>query len=846
MTDSTKPETKTDLAERRRALTLLAAPGDVVELRAFRLDRRVVSGFYDDVDALARDVGGLGAEYSGIYITLNRVEPSLLGLANNRIRHQNPSPATTDTDITRRRWLFLDLDPKRKSGISSTDAQHDAAIAHARAIRDALTSEGWPLPIVADSGNGAHGLYRIDEPADNGGLVKRTLEALALRFDTPELHIDTGVYNPARIIKLYGTMARKGDSTPANPHRWSRILEAPDTVATVTHAQLEAMAAAVPREDPAENRRNGGSGASTFDLGAWVAQFAPEANGPKVWSGGPKLWTLRECPWRKGDGRSAYVAELASGATTAACQHQTCPGSRTTGNHWDTLREMLDPQGAAEQRARDAAYEARNAAHSRNNGGDLARNDGAQDPAPATARATYLRSDRGNAERLVDKHGASIRYCHTTAAWYAWDGQRWRLDTTGAVVRLAKAVVRSIHDELSSIDDQKKREDLFRFAQSSENAQKIRAMLESAQTEAPVAITQDAFDTDPWAFNCLNGTVDLRTGELRPHDRADMITKMAPVVYAPDAELALWDKCLDEWTDGDSALAAFLACTAGQALTGDTSAEQLILILGDTNTGKSTFIESIKSTIGEYATTADFETFLQRSFTGGPRPDIARLAGARLVTSSETDEGKRLAQGLLKQLTGGEKMTARKLYHEACEFRPQFKLWLAANHAPKVKHDDGAMWRRIVKVPFDAVVPEAKRDPHVKATLTDPAIAGAAILAWAVRGCLDWQRFGLTIPPSVRQATEEYRHEQDPLREFITQYCVLDKDAWTSSSDLRTAYEAWGAENGIKTLYLVNGKAWGAGLGERGCEKRRKRVAGRTTHGWDGIGIVRDETGESA
>ncbi len=287
----------------------------------------------------------------------------------------------------------------------------------------------------------------------------------------------------------------------------------------------------------------------------------------------------------------------------------------------------------------------------------------------------------------------------------------------------------------------------------------------------------------------------MKPGELREHRREDLITKLAPVEYDPEARLDLWDRFLAEATGGDQELMRFLQRAAGYSLTGETDEEKLFFVHGPAAAGKSTFLEALKAAMGDYAQTADFETFLARQQVGGPRNDVARLAGARLVISIEVDEGKRLAEGLVKTLTGGDTVTARFMYRESFEFKPQMKLWLAANHAPKVSDDDEAMWRRILRVPFERVIPKEKRDPKVKATLRDPEIAGPAILAWAVQGCLTWQREGLGVPPIVEQATSAYRLDNDPLREFFASCCVFGPTKTVTVSDLNNEYESWCNDN---------------------------------------------------
>ena len=424
-------------------------------------------------------------------------------------------------------------------------------------------------------------------------------------------------------------------------------------------------------------------------------------------------------------------------------------------------------------------------------------------------------TDYGNAERLVARHGKDLRYCYAWGKWLVWDDRRWALDTTGEVDRRAKETVRSIYAEAAAIADEKLRAAIAKHANLSESRGKIEAMVAHARSEPGIPLTVEDLDADPGLFNVVNGTLNLRTGELREHDRKDLITKISPVAYDPDARSPVFDSVLEKATGGDRELEAFLRRWAGYCLTGDTGEEKIVFSHGPAATAKSTILEAMKAAWGDYAATADFEAFLARRESGGPRNDIARLAGKRLVVSIEVDEGKRLAEGLVKMLTGGDTVTARFLYQEAFEFAPQFKLTLAANHAPQVRDDDEAMWRRILRVPFETVIPKDERDPKVKKELKDPEASGPAILAWAVRGCREWRANGLGVPPTVEEATAEYREDMDPLRDFIADYCVLGPNFWVPAGQLREAYEAWAREAG--EAQILRGRKWGERLREHGC-----------------------------
>ena len=459
-------------------------------------------------------------------------------------------------------------------------------------------------------------------------------------------------------------------------------------------------------------------------------------------------------------------------------------------------------------------------------------------PAGPTPESTFRLTDQGNAERFVRRHGRNVRYCHPTKTWLVWTGSRWRRDDTAEVVRLAKETVRGLFAEAQQATTAEDREAIGRWALKSQDTSRVAAMLKAAQSEPGIPVVPDDLDADPWSLNVGNGTVELKTGKLRSHRREDLITRQAPVEYDPDATDAVWDKFLRDSTISDDELVAFLARAVGYSVCGTTSEEVLFFIHGPSATGKTTFVEAIKSTLGTrdgYATTLDFESLLSKRDSGGPRNDIARLAGARFVASVEVDKGRKLAEGLVKQLTGGDAVTARFLYQECFEFTPSFTLWLASNDRPRARDDDDALWRRILQLPFVHEIPKPERDPKVKARLRNPAKAGPAILAWIVRGCLDWQQQGLAVPEVVESATAAYRSEQDPIRDFLDDYCELDPSAHVPARRLREAYEAWAKDNGVRPLH---GRAYGERLRARGCDNRR--LCGAQT--WVGIRLVGGES----
>jgi hypothetical protein len=316
----------------------ILAPEGVVEVRALA-DGVTHSGYFDDYDALVRTVEALDADPSvaGIYVTLNSVNPALLARRANRIKMRlgRNDATTADADILRRRWFPVDIDPVRPSGVSSTDAEHEAALAAAERIAIWLAEQGFPAPIRADSGNGAHLLYRIDLPNDDSStaLVRGALVTLDALFSNETVTVDTANHNAARIWKLYGTCSRKGDSTPERPHRRAKLLAVPDELRIVPRESLQHLAGLLPREEPPQ-RKNGPG----IDLAAWLAEHGIAVRSTRPWQGGT-LFTLEDCPFSSAHKDGAFAVQFANGAVFAGCHHQTCGGGA---QRWPELRGMYE------------------------------------------------------------------------------------------------------------------------------------------------------------------------------------------------------------------------------------------------------------------------------------------------------------------------------------------------------------------------------------------------------------------------------------------------------------------------------------------------------------------------
>jgi putative DNA primase/helicase len=388
--------------------------------------------------------------------------------------------------------------------------------------------------------------------------------------------------------------------------------------------------------------------------------------------------------------------------------------------------------------------------------------------------------------------------------------------------------VQAIYAETANAADEDQRKAIAIWAMRSEGKSFIQNMIALATSEPEIPVLSNSLDADPWALNVLNGTIDLRSGELRPHRRDDLITKLAPVEYDSDARSELFDRFLERAIPDPSAR-RFAQKAAGYSLLGKTGSDKIFVVHGPTRTGKGTFQDALAAAFGDYAVTSGLGDFEQRSRARGPQPEIVRLRGARLVSVYETSQRLKLSASLLKSVAGSDPITVRDLYSKPIEFLPQFSLWIATNHRPKIPDDDDALWERIVELPFKVEIPPNERDPAVRAELRDPKASGAAVLAWAVKGCLAYQAEGLWPPQVVENATREYREEMDPLKEFISECCVLGADYWVSSKDLREEYEFWCKETGEKPLQ----SGFTERIQERGCTPHRTS----RQRGWRGIDL---------
>ena len=411
----------------------------------------------------------------------------------------------------------------------------------------------------------------------------------------------------------------------------------------------------------------------------------------------------------------------------------------------------------------------------------------------------YDMTDTGNAHRLYDKFGKVIRYSYNRKKWYFWTGKVWTLDESGQIKKMADEVCDDIKREAWNIPDEDVQEQMLKFAKKTASSSSKEAMIKECQHLNDIPASPDMFDGYTDFLNCQNGIVNLRNGELIPHDANFMMSKICNSEYdTKNKKPKRWLKFLDEITNGDKELQEYIQKCVGYSISGSNREQCAYFLHGMGNNGKSTFLDTIADLLGNYAANTQPETIMLQSRIGssggGANSDIARLKSARFVTSEEPTEGVRLNEGLLKQLTGGSKVTCRFLYGDEFEYTPEFKIWVATNHKPVIRGTDLGIWRRIKLIPFEVNIPKDKVDKNLKYKLRHEF---PSILAWAVEGCIKWQNEGIDDPECVKNATSEYKQEMDLIAGFVEQCVIIDyeSDNRVQASDLFAVYSKWAKQN---------------------------------------------------
>lgn len=737
--------------------------------------------------------------------------------------------AVCDTDIPRRIHMTMDFDsikpdPDAPATLEQANKAFDAGVRVCKELHD-----GWkfPAPMSMFSGNGGQFRWAIDAPNDEAtyDLIKSYYLACAEIWPEELIgaKIDHQMVNASRLSRFPGSINYKKFATAELPNRRAELRYVPSTPASIT---LDMMQVVI---DYAVSTRSDSLQPDVFAMKATngksvrISDVYPDAKVAYIQAAlAGELGKIASAPagTRHLRVRSSATAlggflhyglvprsEIESALVAAAKEIGLDEGESVGAVTWGLdFGDKLPQQRIIPERDAD-----------RSNGNGHAVTQKKKKTPAVAAEGGYNLTDMGNAERLRDLFGEDLRYVHPWKKWLHWDGKRWSIDNVAAVRRLGKRTIRAmIQEAIGSNEPGQERptnSDLVEHALATEKRERFTAMLYHAEMELP--LLPGDLNNDPWSFNCKNGTIDLRTGKLKSHDREDYISQLCNLEYDPDAQCPLWLKTINLFLAEDPDLIGYFQRLCGYALTGVIRDHILPVAYGLGANGKSTMLGTIMDVLGtDYAMKAPPDMLMSKQQEGHPT-DRTDLFGKRLVVAIESEMGRRLNETMVKELTGGDKIRARRMREDFWEFDPTHTLLLVTNHKPVIRGTDNGIWRRLRLIPFKVQVTGDKADKAMPEKLRAEF---PGILAWCVKGCLDWQAQGLAEPPCVTAATKEYRQEQDVIGAFLEEHTIIASVAKVKSGILYERYKRWAETTGE---HVATCTAFGMAIQERGVEKRR-------------------------
>lgn len=427
--------------------------------------------------------------------------------------------------------------------------------------------------------------------------------------------------------------------------------------------------------------------------------------------------------------------------------------------------------------------------------------------------------DTGNADRFIDRYGNLYKYSYIANKFYIYDGMKWKVDDKGSIRKLIDEMIESIKNEKvlhsEDVTEEEAREFFQKYYKKTRGTQAKKNIMNELMHRRPA--TPDEFDKDDMLLNVANGYIDLTSRELYKHDINKMFSQITNTDYTEKMQPAVWLDFLNDIFAGDQKVIRYIQKALGYSLTGSTREQIMFILFGKGRNGKSIFVEVISEILGDYSNNMQAKSLMVKK-NDNVNTDIARLSKARFVTSSEPNEGFRFDEGLIKQLTGGDKVTARFLYAEEFEYTPKFKIWVSTNHKPIIRGTDDGIWRRLVLIPFDVQIPEEKVDKDLKYKLLREA---PAILNWMAEGAYMWMQEGLAMPEKLKEAVQKYRNEMDTLGQFIEDCCKVDKNSSEKVSNLHQAYKTWSNDN-LTSTKVLGMKSFSQKMEERFVKESRR------------------------
>ncbi len=405
-------------------------------------------------------------------------------------------------------------------------------------------------------------------------------------------------------------------------------------------------------------------------------------------------------------------------------------------------------------------------------------------------------NDLWTAKQFAESCVGEIAYCANLGGWFVWAGSRWKRDEINHVQKLL--IDKLIYFRKMAIAEQDAF--LIKHIKQTGTSSKIASILKLVSSHPQIVRIPEDFDIHKHYFNTATGTLDINTRQIHPHTSLDDITKLSLIKYSPDETCPNWIHFLNTIFEDNKELVDFIQRMMGYSLLEENPEQAMFILYGGGQNGKSTFLQVLRRILGDYTLHAQIDTFMSKH-NKGPSNDIARLKGARLVTAAESARNHTLDESLIKELTGGEPITARFLHKEFFSFDPNFKICMITNHKPNITGTDEGIWRRIMLVPFNYTIPKEKRIHKYEDILFEEL---SGILNWALDGYQNWQKEKLNAPLSVLDAVNDYRDEEDLLAVFIEEACTLSFNGECRVHDMRKTFHLWCKNNGYRFFRYKN------------------------------------------
>lgn len=814
---------------------LFFLPGYCVEVRALGVSGKshawagfaggVAVGYFNDEAIFTKAVAALDktGQAEGIYITLNPVNPELLARANNRIVGcKKGDPTTSDVDIAKRRWLMIDIDPVRPAGISSTDSEITFANERADAVIEWLADQGFSTPTRALSGNGIHLLYRIEKPNDDESrtALSKLLKVISKEFSNEKVNIDTAVFNAARITKLYGTVARKGDATDTRKHRRSSLIgfaymdevneiESTDLIADEPKPANKELTYASPSMERIESA-----------LAVLPAHFGSTGEGYNRWmsvlmavqaelgESGIELCE-RYVPGQPGEIAAKFASFHRNGTTIAtlfdlAKQYGWQPKSEKTN------LEAYDGFGAMPDEDIEALLL------------------GNVIPDLPFDLYDYRPEQGGVLDAWREHYSDKWIWLASEELWYLWRGTHWQSDRLGTLRAEIELLLDKMNREAEkrneialTIQDDDERNNEIKKAMLYLNATtRSYGKITSIESMATLnkAITSDMLNTKN-TLNLSNGVFDLDTLTIRDRIQSDLFTYVLPYSYDPDAKCPRFVKfineilVLDDGKTTDHKLVDLMQELIGYSLTTDTQYEVMIWLLGDGGNGKTVLINIIQNLLGPLTVGVDFQTL---GMSGNY--DLADLPDKRVAFSTESSRNGRIAETLLKKIVSGETIRARQIYGHPLDFKSVSKIWWGMNNGEEPATRGGhSMWRRLKLIPFNRIIKDSEKDIWLATKLRNEL---SGIFNWAMQGLERLRTQGhFTESKAAMNAIEEFSSSTNPVQQWLEERMVITEDIYSVS--VRAAYlnyRDWCADTGHMAMNETN---FGKELGKLQVQKKR-------------------------